>query len=200
MQITRATGMREQIKRFRHNAIHEHYDDIDHEVRMLVRCRVGSSENLAALEAARAADKAEIEGLETARAELWRKCRDLVGSLITKSAIIAEQSVRIAELADEIRSLRNWTDGEKQAFRERITELEASQDEVVRRDAERLTWLEENEAHLVSHRESFGVDDPECQYSIWWNVVRDGDSISGHPLGSLREAIDAAVAAAKGGR
>lgn len=61
-------------------------------------------------------------------------------------------------------------------------------------DTERLNWLEESESHLVSHRESFGVDDPESEYSIWWNVTdhKGKKSISGHPIGDARIAIDTA--------
>jgi hypothetical protein len=58
-------------------------------------------------------------------------------------------------------------------------------------DAARLDWLEANELSLVTHREGDGEDG----YTIWWSVVRvkrcAGRS-SGHPLGDLRAAIDAA--------
>jgi hypothetical protein len=59
-------------------------------------------------------------------------------------------------------------------------------------DAARLDWLEANELSLVTHREGDGEDG----YTIWWSVVRvkrcAGRS-SGHPLGDLRAAIDAAM-------
>jgi hypothetical protein len=62
----------------------------------------------------------------------------------------------------------------------------------VAEDAGRLDWLEANEMSLVTHREGDGEDG----YTIWWSVVRvkkcRGDSVSGHPLGDLRFAIDAA--------
>ena len=65
-------------------------------------------------------------------------------------------------------------------------------------DSARLDWLESNELALCSEREGFGDD----EYGIWWRVVRvkaiKGDSISGHPLGSVRAAIDAAKAAQPG--
>jgi len=57
-------------------------------------------------------------------------------------------------------------------------------------DAARLDWLEANEADLVTHRES---ENEAGEYSIWWNVVKRGESISGHPLGEVREAIDFAM-------
>ena len=65
-------------------------------------------------------------------------------------------------------------------------------------DTALLNWLEANEASLVMHAETWNVDDPECEYSIWWNVVKGGKSISGHPLGDVRETIKAAIAAAPG--
>ena len=57
-------------------------------------------------------------------------------------------------------------------------------------DTSRLNWLEENEASLTTHREKLADG-----YTIWWNVVKHGRSISGHPLGNARAAIDAAIAA-----
>lgn len=64
----------------------------------------------------------------------------------------------------------------------RIRELEA--------DAERLDWLENNEAVLASHREE--ID--EGEYAIFWQVADRlrKKSLSGHPLGSPRDALDAA--------
>lgn len=59
-----------------------------------------------------------------------------------------------------------------------------------RADTERLKWLQENEANLITHREPFGDDG----YSIWWNVAKGSRSISGHPLGSPCAAIDEAIA------
>ena len=55
---------------------------------------------------------------------------------------------------------------------------------------ELLDWLEANEAHPVSHRERFGGDGG---WTIWWNVVERGKSISGHPVGNAREAIREAM-------
>lgn len=54
-------------------------------------------------------------------------------------------------------------------------------------DKQRLDWLEKKEADLVCHRE-------KCSdgYTIWWNVLKRCRSISGHPFGSPRAAIDAA--------
>jgi len=59
-------------------------------------------------------------------------------------------------------------------------------------DAKRLDWLSSHEANLVSHREMLGEG-----YGIWWNVVKRNKSLSGHPLGSVRDAIDAAIAACR---
>jgi hypothetical protein len=64
------------------------------------------------------------------------------------------------------------------------------------KDAGRLDWLHDNEAALESHRERFGADGG---WTIWWNVVKCGKSISGHPLGDPRAAIDAAMARKEGG-
>lgn len=58
-------------------------------------------------------------------------------------------------------------------------------------DGERLDWLASHEVNLLTHREKLG-----CGYSIWWTVVKRQKSISGHPLGSPRAAIDAAMNAA----
>ncbi len=58
-------------------------------------------------------------------------------------------------------------------------------------DTDRLDWLERHEAKLITHREKNSDDG----YWIFWNVVKRGKSISGHPLGSPRAAIDAAIEA-----
>ncbi len=65
-----------------------------------------------------------------------------------------------------------------------------------RKDVERLDWLEQHEARLVSHRER-----SNDEYTIWWCVTdRSGKkSISGHPLGNPRAAIDAAIDKARKG-
>lgn len=59
-----------------------------------------------------------------------------------------------------------------------------------------LDWLTENEFDLVTRREDIGDD----EYAIWWFVVDSRKStskhlhtVSGHPLGSPREAIEAAM-------
>jgi hypothetical protein len=57
-----------------------------------------------------------------------------------------------------------------------------------RTDTERLDWLAAKEANLRTHREKFGGG-----YTIWWTVVKRQKSISGHPLGSPRAAIDFAM-------
>lgn len=64
-------------------------------------------------------------------------------------------------------------------------------------DTARLNWLEAREASLVTHREA--ID--EGEFAIWWTVAGEvrkirANSISGHPLGSARAAIDAAMLAA----
>ena len=55
-------------------------------------------------------------------------------------------------------------------------------------DTDRLDWLERHEANLVTHREQMSEG---CL--IWWNVAKRNKSLSGHPLGSCREAIDFAI-------
>lgn len=55
-------------------------------------------------------------------------------------------------------------------------------------DTKRLDFIDENEISLVSHREQVG----DGEYSIWWTACKDEKSISGHPLGYVRDAIDAA--------
>lgn len=58
-------------------------------------------------------------------------------------------------------------------------------------DAERFAFLESEEASLLPHREwAHG----KSVWHVWWAVVKRRRSISGHPLGSPREAIDAAIA------
>ena len=66
-------------------------------------------------------------------------------------------------------------------------------------DVERLDWLAANEYDLSTRREDMGED----EYAILWFVVdsrkstkRHLHTVSGHPLGSPREAIDAAMKAA----
>lgn len=68
-------------------------------------------------------------------------------------------------------------------------------------DTKRLDWLEANEYDLVTRREDMGED----EYAILWFVVDSRKStkqhlhtVSGHPLGSPREAIDAALAGKEG--
>lgn len=56
-------------------------------------------------------------------------------------------------------------------------------------DRERLDWLERNKADLIVHRNKSGEGD----HCVSWDVVKSGKSISGHPLGSHRAAIDAAI-------
>ena len=54
------------------------------------------------------------------------------------------------------------------------------------KDTARLGWVESIEAHVVTHREMWGGE-----WAIWWRVIRGNRSISGHPQGSIRAAIDA---------
>lgn len=56
-------------------------------------------------------------------------------------------------------------------------------------DKYRLDWLQEHEAHLVSHRERSAMGG----FFIYWRVIKRRKSISGHPLGSPRAAIDEAI-------
>lgn len=83
-----------------------------------------------------------------------------------------------------------------ETIRTQSAELAAlrAQVEGLRKDAERISYLESNEFDLRTHRETWDCE--EGEYSIWWQVVnaRIETSISGHPLGSPREAIDAVLA------
>ena len=58
-------------------------------------------------------------------------------------------------------------------------------------DAELLDWLEEKHYALHPIKEAAGDD----QYTLWWQVTDKRKSISGHPLGNIRAAIRAAIAA-----
>ncbi len=60
------------------------------------------------------------------------------------------------------------------------------------RDTKRFRWLEDNEADLITRREAHD----EEYFVLWW-VAKDGQSISGHPLGSPRDAIDYAMKLAR---
>lgn len=67
---------------------------------------------------------------------------------------------------------------------------------------EQLDWLVANEYDLCTRRELIDED----EYAIWWFVVDSRKStqkylhtVSGHPLGSPREAIEAAMNAEAGG-
>jgi hypothetical protein len=60
-----------------------------------------------------------------------------------------------------------------------------------------LDWLVANEFDLCTRREDIGED----EYAIWWFIVDSRKStkkylhtVSGHPLGSPRAAIEAAMA------
>lgn len=66
-------------------------------------------------------------------------------------------------------------------------------------DTKRIDWLEANEADLCLTRQ---LENEGGEYSLWWNVIGELGSISGHPLACPREAIDAAMlqaASAPGG-
>jgi hypothetical protein len=58
---------------------------------------------------------------------------------------------------------------------------------------DRLKWLADHEAGLITHRQKKA----DGGWWIWWNVVKRGRSISGHPLGSPQAAIDTAILAAR---
>lgn len=78
-----------------------------------------------------------------------------------------------------------------------VTDCPAPPAPAVPDDTARLNWLEGREASLVTHREA--ID--EGEFAIWWTVTGEirkirSNSISGHPLGSVRSAIDAAMLAA----
>lgn len=57
-------------------------------------------------------------------------------------------------------------------------------------DKKRIDWLEANEADLCLTRQ---LENEGGEYSVWWNVIGELGSISGHPLACPREAIDAAM-------
>lgn len=57
-------------------------------------------------------------------------------------------------------------------------------------DTERLDWLETTRLRAVPFSERSNLD--EGMEYLWWQIVDGKKSISGHPLGTLREAIDAA--------
>lgn len=72
------------------------------------------------------------------------------------------------------------------------TRADAAEIAALRKDAERLDWLDSHEYDVVCHVETWCCE--EGEYSIWWNVTDGEKSISGHPMGSARDAIDAAIA------
>lgn len=57
-------------------------------------------------------------------------------------------------------------------------------------DTARLDWLIENDASLTATEERVGC----LETVLWWKVTKDRSSLSGHPLGDARAAIDAAMA------
>ena len=69
--------------------------------------------------------------------------------------------------------------------------LKAEQAKDAAEDAELLDWLEEKHYALHPIKEAAGDD----QYTLWWQVTDKRKSISGHPLGNIRAAIRAAIAA-----
>lgn len=86
--------------------------------------------------------------------------------------------------------------GNKEIITEMREVFDAPPAPAVPDDTARLNWLEGREASLVTHREA--ID--EGEFAIWWTVTGEirkirSNSISGHPLGSVRSAIDAAMLA-----
>lgn len=63
------------------------------------------------------------------------------------------------------------------------------------KDKERIDWLEANETNLSFQREY--SDYHPSEYTLWWQVMRGSVSVSGHPVGCLREAIDIAISRAR---
>lgn len=55
-------------------------------------------------------------------------------------------------------------------------------------DKRRLDWLEKHHATLAAVKERWSEE-----VVLWWQVVDEKRSLSGHPLASLRDAIDAAM-------
>jgi hypothetical protein len=55
-------------------------------------------------------------------------------------------------------------------------------------DKRRLDWLEKHNATLAATKERWSEE-----VVLWWQVVDGKHSLSGHPLSSPREAIDAAM-------
>lgn len=72
-----------------------------------------------------------------------------------------------------------------------LLRADAAEIAALRKDAERLDWLDSHEYDVVCHVETWCCE--EGEYSIWWNVTDGEKSISGHPMGSARDAIDAAL-------
>jgi len=95
-------------------------------------------------------------------------------------ALLAEQARTEPEFRSEIFSLLN-----------EVTPLKAEQAKDAAEDAELLDWLEEKHYALHPIKEAAGDD----QYTLWWQVTDKRKSISGHPLGNIRAAIRAAIAA-----
>jgi hypothetical protein len=88
-------------------------------------------------------------------------------------------------------------DIDRQGLKRNPTAIEELKAEVARLkqpvSEDRLKWLAEHEADLITHRQKSA----DGGWWIWWNVVKRGRSISGHPLGSPEAAIDAAILAAR---
>jgi hypothetical protein len=57
-------------------------------------------------------------------------------------------------------------------------------------DTDRLDWLEQARLRAVPFSERSRLD--EGMEYLWWQIVDGKKSVSGHPLATLREAIDAA--------
>ena len=59
----------------------------------------------------------------------------------------------------------------------------------LRKDRDRLDWLESCEHCLRTHREKPNRD----EYEIWWTVTTPNGTSLTHPFGNARAAIDAAM-------
>ena len=78
---------------------------------------------------------------------------------------------------DELRAMSNWAWSEMGNAEQ--DELAAALD-----DRDRLEWLEQSRVKCIPHREKWSEG-----WLLFWTLVRRGKAM-GHPLGSLRAAID----------
>lgn len=98
---------------------------------------------------------------------------------------------RVAELGKELN--RTECDclrflGSTTELNKRITALETA-NKALEADKARLDWLEKRHLTLSATKEDHGDE-----LWLWWQVTSGNQSLSGHPLSTPRDAIDAALA------